>query len=56
MGSSCIRLKEERMRAALIQLRVSSGEVPAQRWMRVERMLSQLMGQCVDLILLPELQ
>lgn len=43
------------MRAALIQLRVSSGEVPAQRWMRVERMLSQLMGQCVDLILLPEL-
>ena len=43
------------MRAALIQLRVSSGEAPAQRWMRVERMLSQLMGQCVDLILLPEL-
>ena len=43
------------MRAALIQLRVSSGEVPAQRWMRVERMLSQLMGQCVDLIWLPEL-
>ena len=55
MGSPCVCLKEERMRAALIQLRVSSGEAPAQRWMRVERMLSQLMGQCVDLILLPEL-
>lgn len=43
------------MRAALIQLRVSSGEAPAQRWMRVERMLSQLMEQSVDLVLLPEL-
>lgn len=43
------------MRAALIQLRVSSEEAPTQRWIRVERILSQLMEQSVDLILLPEL-
>lgn len=43
------------MRAALIQLRVSSEEAPTQRWIRVERLLSQLMEKSVDLVLLPEL-
>lgn len=43
------------MRAALIQLHVSSEETAAQRWERAERILSQLKNRAVDLILLPEL-
>jgi predicted amidohydrolase len=43
------------VRVALMQLHVSSEETMAQRWERAERMLSQLIGQSVDLIVLPEL-
>ncbi len=43
------------MRVALMQLHVSSEETMAQRWERAERMLSQVIDQSVDLIVLPEL-
>ena len=43
------------MKAALIQLRVSSREIPEERWVRVEQLLSGLEGQQLDLIVLPEL-
>lgn len=33
------------MKAALIQLHVSSGEIPEKRWMHVEQLLSELEGQ-----------
>lgn len=43
------------MKAALIQLHVSSREMPGQRWMHVEQLLSELEGQKLNLIVLPEL-
>ena len=43
------------MKAALIQLRVSSREIPEERWVRVEQLLSGLEGEQLDLIVLPEL-
>lgn len=43
------------MRAALIQLRVSGDEITAERWTRVERILSQLEGEPLDFLVLPEL-
>lgn len=43
------------MKAALIQLRVSEHETAAERWARVERTLSQLEDNRIDLVMLPEL-
>lgn len=43
------------MKAALIQLRVSEREMAERRWERVEQILSELEGQQIDLIILPEL-
>lgn len=43
------------MKVALLQLRVSDGEAPEERWLRVERHLAALENQSVDLVVLPEL-
>ncbi len=43
------------MKAALIQLYVSEQETMEERWARVERTLSQLENNRIDIVLLPEL-
>lgn len=43
------------MKVSLIQLRVSSEETSAERWIRVEQYLEQLERIAPDLVLLPEL-
>ena len=43
------------MKAALIQLCVCDSETPADRWLRVERLLAGLEGEGIDFIMLPEL-
>ncbi len=43
------------MKVSLIQLRVSSDESPAARWVRVERYLEQLEAAAPDVVMLPEL-